>query len=132
MQESESHDVATPTSELDQRPGAATRNRVNRRHSRLGAETLESRRLLTIGLSTEPVINAFAGVGFALNPVTEIDGVFNGVQDNNPGDYHVQINWGDGTASDGTAELLAVSNGVLVKGSHVYQVRRAALITRSP
>ncbi len=97
------------------------RSRVNRRYCRLGAETLESRRLLTIGLSTEPVINAFAGVGFALNPVTEIDGVFNGAQDNNPGDYHVQINWGDGTASDGTAKLVALSNGVLVKGSHVYQ-----------
>ncbi len=97
------------------------RSRVNRRHCGLGSETLESRRLLTISLSPEPLINAFVGVGYALNPVTEIQGVFNGVPDKNPADYQVQIDWGDGTSTDTTAKLVATGTGVLVKGSHVYQ-----------
>src|SRR5436305_984884 len=87
------------------------------RRRRPVAEVLESRRLLSLNLGSEPAIGAFAGVGFARNPVATINGVFNGVPDNNPGDYQAQINWGDSSGSDGSAQLVAVGNSVLVKGT---------------
>jgi photosystem II stability/assembly factor-like uncharacterized protein len=99
------------------------RRRGRSRFDRLAprAEFLERRRLLTLNVGSEPGLNAFAGVGFALHPVASISDTVNGVADNTPGDYQVQIDWGDGTAMDSSARLVAVGNNVLVKGSHIYQ-----------
>jgi len=89
------------------------------------AEVLEARRLLTApALESEPRIFAFAGVGFALNPVAMIYGTKGGVPDNTPGDYKAQINWGDSPKWDTQTALTALGvsgSRVLVKGSHIYQ-----------
>ncbi|HKI20685.1 MAG TPA: hypothetical protein VKA15_22535, partial [Isosphaeraceae bacterium] len=86
-----------------------------------GSEPLAAESLV---LGTEPEINAFAGVGFALNPVTEITGEYNSSQDNTTSDYHAQINWGDSPQWDANVGLTALgTSGVLVKGSHIYQAQ---------
>ena len=84
------------------------------------AEVLEPRLLLAnnvqITLSSANAISSFAGVGFALNPVASITGTVNGVVDNKPGDYQVQIDWGDGGGRDSNVTLVSVGNQILVKG----------------
>jgi predicted chitinase len=73
-----------------------------------------------LAVSPETQIQSFAGVGFALNPVASVAGTYNFLEDNTPGDYHAQINWGDGP-SWGTKVGLAVDgNAILIKGSHIY------------
>ncbi len=94
-------------------------------------EALENRRLLSIaifdniGVANDPsYLDAFTGVGFALNPVAEISGSYNGQTDDNPADYSVQIDWGDGGGSSAAKLTVDPSNGnVLVKGSHIYAAR---------
>lgn len=105
--------------ELPRRQG-----RPRRRHRLDGTigETLEPRRLLSgISLGGANPIEPFAGVGFALNPVATFTGTINGQVDNTPGDYHVQVNWGDGGGySSKGVQLVAVGYSILVKSSHVY------------
>jgi hypothetical protein len=51
------------------------------------ADRLEGRRLLTISLAAGYSISSYAGVGFSLNPVTQITGSFDGQPDDRPSDY---------------------------------------------
>jgi len=101
-----------------------------RRRYHPNGEGLETRQLLSgsVVLSSYTPILAFAGVGFALNPIAIVDGVLNGWPDINPTDYKVQVNWGDGGGfSSQDIEMAAVpglannTDTILVKGSHVYQ-----------
>jgi hypothetical protein len=64
------------------------------------AEGLERRTLLSVNLVPDYSVSSYAGVGFKLNPVTEIEGSYNGQGDDSPSDYSVQIKWGDGTSAD--------------------------------
>ena len=66
-------------------------------------------------------IQSFAGVGFALNPVATVAGLYNNETDNTPGDYHAQINWGDSPTWDTNTKLASVGDSILIKGSHIYQ-----------
>ena len=50
-------------------------------------------------------LDAFTGVGFALNPIAEVYGSYNNQQDKTLSDYHAQINWGDSPTWDTNAEL---------------------------
>ncbi len=113
-------------------PHSARRRRLGRPGNpyRPEAELLERRLVLAgnvqISLAGANAISSFAGVGFALNPVASITGTVNGVIDNKPGDYQVQIDWGDGGGLDSNVKLASVGNQVLVKGSHIYQTASAA------
>ncbi len=102
-----------------------------RRRSLAGVEALEGRRLLTITLFDAGQFGAFAGVGFALNPIAEIQGDLNGQPDNTPGDYKVQVNWGDGGAagSKGVSLVADGSEVLLVKASHIYQTANTYSVT---
>ena len=62
-------------------------------------------------------------MGFALNPVAEVYGSYNGQNDSTLSDYHAQINWGDGPSWDASTQLAPdPSTGyIIVKGSHNYQ-----------
>jgi hypothetical protein len=61
-------------------------------------------------------------VGFGLNPVASFMGFYDGQLDNTPGDYQVQVDWGDGGgySSQGVG-LVASGSSILVKASHIYQ-----------
>ncbi len=98
---------------------------------RVEIEALEERRLLTgqITLSGVGQISAFAGVGFALNPVADIFGTNNGQVDDSPGDYTVEVEWGDGSESSSNAELALDGDTLLVKDSHIYQTEGTYDIT---
>ena len=74
-----------------------------------------------LNLSPESSLSAYAGVGFALNPVASISCTYNGGGDVNLGDFHAQVNWGDGPTWDGNTGLAAVDGTVLVKGTHIYK-----------
>ncbi len=76
---------------------------------------------VSLSLGGANPIEAFAGVGFALNPVAQVTGSYNGFIDNTPGDYHAQVNWGDSPNWDSKTGLVAVGNSILIKGSHNYQ-----------
>jgi len=101
------------------------------RGRRPALEALENRRLLTISVlnadgefNYETDVYSYAGVGFWLNPVAEIQGSVNGRLDNNPTDYQVKIDWGDGSSLDSNAALTldpAPPGFVLVKGTHNYK-----------
>ena len=74
-----------------------------------------------ISLGGVPVIDAYAGVGFALNPVASFDATVDGQTDERAGDFSASINWGDGTtASPGSLVADRVDGGILVKASHNY------------
>ena len=64
---------------------------------------------VSLSLGSEPAISAFAGVGFALNPITVINGTYKGSPDNTPGDYQAQVNWGDGPQWDTNTQLAALT-----------------------
>jgi uncharacterized protein with GYD domain len=88
-------------------------------------EALEERCLLAIALygnggESFSYLNAFTGVGLALNPVAEINGSYNGKIDDKPSDYSAQIEWGDGGSSDAMLTTDPADGYVLVKGSHIY------------
>ncbi len=107
-------------------PGACGRSGRARRRLFPQADRLEGRRLLTISLADGYNISSYAGVGFSLNPVTQITGSFDGQPDDRPSDYTVQIDWGDGGSQDTSASLvsggISGSDGfVLVKASHIYK-----------
>ncbi|MFI5460132.1 MAG: hypothetical protein ACHRXM_32340, partial [Isosphaerales bacterium] len=96
-----------------------------RRVYRPDTDILEDRRLLSIALygaggEALSYLDALAGVGFALNPVAEVSGTYNGQSDNNAADYSAQINWGDGGSSAAKLTVDPTDGYVLVKGSHVY------------
>jgi hypothetical protein len=116
---------------------SARRRAQARRHcNHPQAEPLERRRLLTLSLQRGYSIGSYAGVGFALNPVTQISGTFNGQADDHPSDYQVKIDWGDGASSDTSTTLVAGGvNGsvgyVLVKGTHIYKQQGTYNITVS-
>jgi hypothetical protein len=114
-----------------------TRSRARRQ--RPEGEALEGRQLLDgsgqILLDNfGPLQSSFAGVGFALNPVTAITGRFNGRVDNTPGDYQVQVDWGDGSgfSSTGVHLTAALDDKVLVKGSHIYQTPNTSQTPNMP
>jgi predicted chitinase len=74
-------------------------------------------------LFTGSSIQSYAGVGFRENEVATLAASVNGAPDPNPGDFKVQIQWGDGQTS--AADLVYLGNNgsfadFLVKGSHVY------------
>jgi hypothetical protein len=71
------------------RRGPGDRARSGRARRRLfpQADRLEGRRLLTISLAAGYSISSYAGVGFSLNPVTQITGSFDGQPDDRPSDY---------------------------------------------
>jgi hypothetical protein len=80
----------------------------------------------SMGVSAYNGISSFAGVGFSLNPVIEISGIYSGQPDDTASDYRAQIDWGDRTTWDTNTALVSGGiNGhvglVLVKGSHLYQ-----------
>ena len=58
---------------------------------------------VSLTLSGANAISEFAGVGFALNPVGSVTGTYNEADDNTPGDYQAQINWGDSPSWDTTS-----------------------------
>ena len=74
---------------------------------------------VSITLDGEPTISAYTLVGFALDPVAAIAGTLNGTRDVTPADFHVQVEWGDGSETVDTT-LASVSGELLVKGSHIY------------
>ena len=74
-----------------------------------------------LNLSPESTLAAYAGVGFALNPVASIEASYNNGSDVRVGDFHAQVNWGDGPTWDANTGLAALGGAVLVKGTHVYQ-----------
>ena len=96
-------------------------------------EILENRWLLVgggqISIYDSPAIGSFDGVGFALNPVAEVNGYYNGQQDDNPSDYSVGIQWGDGSSSQAQLTNDSSNGYVLVKGSHIYQSRGTYNVT---
>ena len=56
--------------------------------------------------------------------MTEIDCTYDNAPDNTPGDFHAQINWGDGPQWDSNVGLTSLGvSGVLVKGTHIYQAQ---------
>jgi hypothetical protein len=67
---------------------------------------------------------SFAGVGFQENAVANFDGYVNGVADNQVGDFHAFVNWGDSNQwfqADVAPNTGNTQNGTfLVKGSHIY------------
>jgi hypothetical protein len=70
-------------------------------------------------------VNSYNGVGFQKNPVGFLYASVNNQPDLNPGDYQVQIQWGDGTSSAGFLAYVGIStNGnsavYQVKGDHIY------------
>ncbi len=100
----------------------------SKRRARVTLDQLEDRRLLTIAIygndgAAFSYLSAFAGVGFALNPVAEITGSYNGQVDNAPGDYNAQIDWGDGKSSAAQLTVDPFTGYVLAKGSHVYSAK---------
>ena len=109
------------------------RTSASSRRGILPPEILENRRLLVgggqISIYDSPAIGAFAGVGFALNPVAEVNGYYNGQQDDTPSDYTVGIQWGDGSSSQARLTNDSSNGYVLVKGSHIYQSRGTYNVT---
>ncbi|HEX4793516.1 MAG TPA: hypothetical protein VH370_06975, partial [Humisphaera sp.] len=69
-------------------------------------------------------IQSYEGVGFRLNTVGVLSGKYDGIADNSPGDYKVQINWGD--SSQWTSGFVvadpnkATGFAMVLLGSHVY------------
>ncbi|MGO9469467.1 MAG: hypothetical protein ACLQVF_35555, partial [Isosphaeraceae bacterium] len=89
-----------------------------------GAEPLAYENL---NLESNYSVSSYVGVGFSINPVTEILGTYNGEGDDTVSDYHAQINWGDSNSWDTNVSLVAGGidsaqiGHVLIKGSHVYK-----------
>ena len=85
------------------RPGRANGNGAGQCTGRVRhrfcpeACALESRCLLSINVSGNYSVLMFSKVGFSLNPVAQIAGVYIGQPDINPAHYQVQIDWGDTT-----------------------------------
>jgi PKD repeat protein len=71
----------------------------------------------------------FAGVGFSLNPIASITGTYNGFNDNTPGDYKMQVNWGDSTHWNTSVSLVAIGNSIVGKASHIYQAQGTYAVT---
>src|SRR5262249_32978773 len=112
-----SQTVQTTTVDVNQLPDAASRPpQAPATYS--GAQPLGN---VTLNVGTVSTLSAFAGVGFALNPVSLVSASYNNSIDNTTSDFHAQINWGDSPQWDSDTGLVSESNGILVKGTHIYQ-----------